>query len=99
MFVLAGSELSAVGSSTFSPIAGLGLNHGKYAGDKLETLAGNIFEHCNMALQQHDSAPYELPHYPIEEKQLKSAIERQMSQKWVFLTEWRNICINSYQAC
>lgn len=66
-----------------------GLHHAsnKYSGspidDKLETLAGNIFGHCNMALSQHNSAPYELPKYPIEEDQQKRAIERQMSHKWV----------------
>ena len=49
--------------------------------DKFEELAGNMFQHCNSALDNDSNAPYEVAKYPIAESQAKRHLENQLSQK------------------
>ncbi|XP_041373098.1 AMP deaminase 2-like isoform X2 [Gigantopelta aegis] len=53
--------------------------------DKLQELADTIYNrsHCgsNRSLQRDGSAPYEVPEYPIEEKETRNYFERQYSHK------------------
>lgn len=50
--------------------------------EKLEELAGNIFLHCNQALENEVLSPYEIPQYPIAESQQRERqLQRQRSIK------------------
>ena len=43
--------------------------------------SGNILQHCNKAVDQEQTAPYELPQYPIEEIEERHKLQRQLSHK------------------
>ena len=49
--------------------------------DELEAIAGTIFQRCAHEVQNDAGAPYDMAHYPIEEKQHREHLERHMTTK------------------